>query len=231
MLFHWLSVLLGECWLLFSHLTDRSSFPQPLSRQQEAALIQRLSQGDATAKSELVEHNLRLVAHIAKKYAHSGLDQDDLVSIGSIGLIKAVDSFRPESGRLSSYASRCVENEILMALRAGKKNRANVSLFDSVGADRDGNEIRLMDILCSEDGDPAETVERKIDSRRAIDAMRKALDEREMQVLILRYGLSGGDPMTQREAARATGISRSYVSRIESHALEKLRNYLQSGSD
>ena len=227
MLLDLLSILGGQIWLLLSHLTDRASFPHPLSRDREAELIARLKAGDAQAKQELIEHNLRLVAHIAKKYARSGFDSDDLVSIGSIGLMKAVDSFKPETGRLSTYASRCIENEILMALRSSKKNRGNVSLFDTIGADRDGNEVRLMDILDSEEESVPDQVERKLDGRRAVAAMTRALDEREQAVLRLRFGLDGSEPLAQREVGKELGISRSYVSRIESRALEKLRVYLR----
>ena len=227
MLFELLSLLGGQIWLLMSHLTDRSSFPHPLSKDREEELIERLKQGDATAKQELIEHNLRLVAHIARKYARSGLDNDDLVSIGSIGLMKAVETFKPDTGRLSSYASRCIENEILMALRAGKKSRANVSLFETIGADRDGNEVRLMDILDSDEDSVSDQVERRLEGRRALEAMQILLDQREQAVLRLRYGLDGGEPMPQREVGRELGISRSYVSRIESCALKKLREYLK----
>ncbi len=225
---NWLTLLSEEVWLLLSHITDRASFPRPLSKDREAELIARLQQGDRGAKQELIEHNLRLVAHIAKKYSRSGLDGDDLVSIGSIGLMKAVDSFRPESGRLATYASRCVENEILMALRSGKKNRGNVSLYDTIGADRDGNEVLLMDVLCADGDSVSEAVERRVDGARAVAAMDTALDEREKRVLRLRCGLEDGEPRAQREVAKALGISRSYVSRIESRAVEKLRAYLDS---
>ncbi len=228
MLLSLLSFLTGDLWLLLSHLTDRSSFPRPLSRDREKELVQRLSQGDLQAKQELIEHNLRLVAHIAKKYARSGLESDDLVSIGSIGLMKAVDSFRPECGRLSSYAARCVENEILMALRSDKKNRGNVSLFDTIGADRDGGEVRLMDVLASDEDSVPDRVERRVECLRASRALRQALDEREQTVLRLRCGLDGDDPLTQREVGRRMGISRSYVSRIETAALQKLRDYLRN---
>ena len=221
------SFLATDLWLLLSHLSDRSSFPMPLSRDEERALAERLSQGDPQAKQELIEHNLRLVAHIAKKYARSGMDTDDLVSIGSIGLMKAVDTFRPESGRLSSYAARCVENEILMALRSGRKNRANVSLFGPVGTDKDGGEVRLMDVLPSQEDAVDDRVERKVEAGRALHALSTSLDDREKQVISLRFGLDGSDPLPQREVARRLSISRSYVSRIETAALRKLRSYLQ----
>ncbi len=219
--------LLEQCWPLLAGLSGRSSFPQPLSRDEEAALIARLAEGDAAAGEKLVEHNLRLVAHIAKKYRDSVPDPEDLVSIGAIGLMKAVSTFRPEAGRLTTYASRCIENEILMHLRAGKKLRGTVLLSEPVGADKEGNEIMLMDILSSDEEPVSDVVEQRIDSARALSLIRTALEPRERQVILLRYGLTGNEPLPQHEVARLLGISRSYVSRIEKKALTKLREAME----
>ncbi len=212
----------GVC-LLFGHVGARSSFPRPLTAEEEAVQVARAAEGDPEAKRLLVEHNLRLVAHIAKKYTGSGIDSDDLVSAGTIGLMKAVSTFRPEAGRLTTYASRCIENEILMQLRAGRKLRMNVSLNDPVGSDREGNHIRILDLLGTEPGEVADRVETRIEGARARRLIPKVLTEREQRVICLRYGLTDGEPHAQHEVAGRLGISRSYVSRIEKKALEKLR--------
>lgn len=215
--------LLEQCWPLLAGLSGRSSFPRPLSADEEAALITAMAQGDGAAAQRLVEHNLRLVAHIAKKYRDSVSDPEDLVSIGAIGLMKAVGTFRPGAGKLTAYASRCIENEILMHLRAGKKRRGTVLLSDPVGSDKEGNEIMLMDILTSGEEDVSDQVEKRINADRAFALIRSVLEPRERQVVLLRYGLTGGEPMPQHEVARLLGISRSYVSRIEKKALGRLR--------
>ncbi len=218
-----ISWILGNVWALFSHVAGRSSFPKALTAEEEKAVIARLESGDESARQTLIEHNLRLVAHIAKKYAHSGIDQDDLTSIGSIGLIKAVNSYKPQSGRLASYASRCIENEMLMALRSNKKTRGDVSLNVPIGADREGNEIMLMDILGTDENIVPDEVTTNIESARAVELIGKVLDDRERTVILLRCGLTDGIPHPQHEVAETLGISRSYVSRIEKKALEKLR--------
>ncbi len=208
---------------------ERSGLPKKLDPSEEERLTAILLGGDekdrAAVRDTLIEHNLRLVAHIAKKYRH-GRDIDDLISIGSIGLIKAVNTFSPSRGKsLAAYAGRCIENEILMALRQERKRTGEVSLEEPIGCDRDGNEITVGDVLSAE-GDVAEDVERRIDierMRRVVDAVR---DEREKQVIILRFGLDGGDPLPQREVGKRLGISRSYVSRIEKKALEGLQKAL-----
>lgn len=215
--------LLEQCWPLLAGLSGRSSFPRPLSADEEAALITAMAQGDGAAAQRLVEHNLRLVAHIAKKYRDSVSDPEDLVSIGAIGLMKAVGTFRPGAGKLTAYASRCIENEILMHLRAGKKRRGTVLLSDPVGSDKEGNEIMLMDILTSGEEDVSDQVEKRINADRAFALIRSVLEPRERQVVLLRNGLTGGEPMPQHEVARLLGISRSYVSRIEKKALGRLR--------
>jgi len=230
-LFEMLARLLDGAWLLLSHITGRPAFPKPLSRAQELSVIERMTQeDDRAARDELIEHNLRLVAHIAKKYSGTGLDSEDLVSIGTIGLIKAVDSFKPESGKLVTYASRCVENEILMVLRANKKTRANVSLSDPIGCDKEGNEVTLSDILGTGNDIVADEAAVNLDAGKAIALLKSVLDEREHMVIAIRYGVADGIPHPQHEVARALGISRSYVSRIEKKAIQKLNKALAEGT-
>ena len=219
----WLMSLLGEAWLFALSLSGRSSFPKPLKPAEEAELIRRHMEGDAAAREKLIVHNLRLAAHIAKKYSSAEADPDDLVSMGTIGLIKAVNTFKPEAGKLTAYASRCIENEILMHLRSAKKNRGAISLNDPIGADSDGNEVSLMDILSSEEDGVPDRVEVTIESGRALQLLDKVLDRREKQVIALRFGLADNIQRPQHEVARLMGISRSYVSRIEKQALGKLR--------
>ena len=227
MFFSALTQILRSAWLLLCHMTGRSGgFPPPLTAQEERALCERIAGGDETARGELVEHNLRLVAHIAKKYSGGAIEQDDLVSIGAIGLIKAVASFRPESGRLVTYAARCIENEMLMALRAGKKYRSNVSLDQPIGADSDGNEVRLMDILGTDPEAVPDSVALRLMSSRAVQVMDQVLTPREQKVICLRYGLLDGECRPQHEVAAQVGLSRSYVSRVEKSALGKLRRAL-----
>ena len=216
-----------DLWALILHITGRSSFPKPLSSAEEAEYIRRLGEGDPAARDALIEHNLRLVAHIAKKYQGSGLNADDMVSIGAIGLMKAVSSFRPEAGKLTTYASRCIENEILMQLRAGRKTRGTVQLDDPIGMDKEGNEVRLTDLLGTDKNEVSDAAETAIESARALRLLRTPLlDAREKRVVQMRYGLLDGAPRPQHEVAKALGISRSYVSRIEKKALEKLRKAL-----
>lgn len=227
----WLSeallFLMDSMYLLFGHIGARSSFPKPLSPEEEKAQIELAAGGDAQAKRILVEHNLRLVAHIAKKYAGSGIDADDLVSIGTIGLMKAVSTFRPEAGRLTTYASRCIENEILMQLRAGRKRKGNISLHEPIGADREGNSIMVFDLLGTEPDALSTEAETRIEAARAVKLIPRVLTKREQKVILLRYGLFDGIPYPQHEVARALGISRSYVSRIEKAALQKLKKAFQ----
>lgn len=221
------------CWLIsfitslrffIGHIGTKSTFPKPLSRTEEKEYIEKLFSGDKSAGDKLVEHNMRLVAHIAKKYTSPKCDADDLISIGSIGLIKAVNSFSPQkSSRLATYASRCIENEILMYLRTTKKQRSEISLSEPVGTDKEGNEIALIDILKSDGNEVSEDAEKRICIGNIIKKMSNVLDGRERKVLMLRFGLGGREPLTQRQTAEILGISRSYVSRIENNALEKLR--------
>ncbi len=210
-------------WLMLLHLSARASFPKPLEKDEEAALIERMFAGDSEAAASLIEHNLRLVAHIAKKYARPGMDQDDLISAGALGLIKAVQTFRPEAGKLTAYASRCIENEMLMALRANRKNRNVLSLAESLGQDGEGNDIPLGELLGTEPDLVTGAAETAIESGRAVRLIDEAVDPREAEVVRLRYGLADGEPWPQHRVAGRLGISRSYVSRIEKKALEKLR--------
>ena len=219
--------LAESAWTLVLHLSAKSSFPAPLSAQEEAELVQAMLTGDGAARDRLIEHNLRLVAHIAKKYRASGCDPDDLVSIGSIGLIKAVHTFRPEAGRLTTYASRCIENEILMHLRANRKLRNTVTMSDSATFDKEGNEVQLTDLMGTDRDVVSDEVELRISSRRVLELIDQVLDPRQAQVIRLRYGLEDGVFHPQHEVARRLGISRSYVSRIEKRALEILKNHLE----
>ena len=219
--------LAESAWTLVLHLSAKSSFPAPLPAEEEAQLVQAMLAGDGAARDRLIEHNLRLVAHIAKKYRASGCDPDDLVSIGSIGLIKAVHTFRPEAGRLTTYASRCIENEILMHLRASRKLRNTVTMSDSATFDREGNKVQLTDLMGTDRDVVPDEVERRISSGVALRLIDQVLDPRQAQVIRLRYGLEDGVFHPQHEVAKRLGISRSYVSRIEKRALEILKNHME----
>lgn len=220
-----LFLLLKNLVIFSSYVTEKSSFPKPLSKEKEEEYVRLAEQGDKAAKEILIKHNLRLVAHIAKKYANYG-DNDELISVGSIGLIKAVDSFKTGRGtQLATYASRCIENEILMTLRVTKKHRQSVSLSDPIGVDKDGNELTIMDML-SEGGSVIEDVESNILMEKLGEITSKCLTDREYEIVKMRYGLGGVPALTQREVATKFGISRSYVSRIEKHALAKIKERL-----
>lgn len=203
------------------------TFQQPLTAKEEAIYLHQLKMGDETSRREakeiLVERNLRLVAHIVKKYQNVDEDIEDLISIGTIGLIKAVDSFDAGKGKLSTYASRCIDNELLMLLRAKKKTSREVSLHEPIGTDKEGNEINLLDIIEQEQVDVVERMEIEERIDRLPGLIQAKLNARERQIIMLRYGLADGREVTQREIGRILGISRSYVSRIEKKALEKLR--------
>jgi len=203
-----------------------NSFPRPLNAEQERQMVQRMAQGDTGAADTLIEHNLRLVAHIAKKFAGSGIEQDDLVAIGSIGLIKAVRTYDASRGNhLATYAARCIENEIRMTLRSIRRQQNEISLQEPIGTDKEGNQISLADILGSDGEDIVEQVDfsmRLAQLLRQIDLM---LSKRERAVIIMRYGINGQPPMPQKDVAKQLNISRSYVSRIEKKALLKLKEY------
>ncbi len=210
---------------LISYISGNNSFPKPLSAKEEKMYIEQMAAGDMDAKNKLIEHNLRLVVHIAKKYSAGVRDNEDLISLGTIGLIKGINSFNANKGtRLATYAARCIENEILMLMRANKKTQGDVSLNDPIGTDKEGNQILLMDII----GTDEEDVICEIDNREQIKKLYKNiysnLDTRERQIIQMRYGLCDGREWTQAEIAKLMNISRSYVSRIEKKAIEKLRN-------
>ncbi len=203
------------------------SFPHPLSLEEESYYIQKYTEGDLEAKHILIERNLRLVAHVLKKYQHLDEDKEDLLSIGTIGLIKAVVTFNPDKGnRLATYAARCIENEILMMLRSKKKSSKEVSLYEPIGTDREGNEIQLFDIIESEEETTHQKLVLKDDIKSLYANVEKILSPRERLVLKMRYGLYNEDEYTQREIATMLGISRSYVSRIEKSAIQKLRGVI-----
>ena len=203
-------------------------FPKPLSPQEEKNALEAMKAGDMDARNKLIEHNLRLIAHIIKKYRSDSFEQEDLISIGTIGLIKAVQTFDVDKGvTLSTYAARCIENERLMYFRSIKKNGAEMYMDDPIDTDKDGNTIRLLDIIYSEE-DTIEDVAQKIESEKLIGFVQNELSEREQKIIILRYGLNNRKPLTQREVASAINISRSYVSRIEKRALIKLRRLFET---
>ena len=202
------------------------SFPTPLTPSEEKYYIQKYTEGDLEAKHILIERNLRLVAHVVKKYQNLEEDPEDLISIGTIGLIKAVVTFNPDKGnRLAAYASRCVENEVLMYLRSKKKNGKEISLYEPIGTDREGNEIKLYDIMETDEADIPEKIYLKENIQKLYEKVERELSPREKLVFKMRYGLYNGEQYTQREIARQIGISRSYVSRIEKSAVEKLRAF------
>lgn len=206
---------------------NAGSFPRPLKAEEEREYLERFAQGDLEARNKLIEHNLRLVSHILKKYYVQAGDQDDLISIGTIGLIKGISTFKPDKKvRLATYASRCVENEILMYFRSQKKYQGDVSLSDSIDSDREGNALSLMDVI-SVDDDMLENLDARDSCAKVRQCVEKCLSGREAKVIALRYGLDGEGPRTQREIAASCGISRSYVSRLEKKALGKLREEME----
>jgi RNA polymerase sporulation-specific sigma factor len=203
------------------------TFQNPLSPEEERECLIRWKNGDGAAKDTLILHNMRLVAHVAKKYSTSEEEQDDLLSIGTIGLIKAVNTFKADFGsRFATYAIRCIDNEMLMYFRSKRKTRGEISLYEPIGTDKEGNQIHLFDVLETTDADVAEELEKQERIRRLAGNRGTLLTERENWIITKRFGLDGGEEMTQREIAAALGISRSYVSRIEKRALEKLKRFL-----
>ena len=214
-------------WML--RIAPGGSFPRPLSKREESDCLARWAEGDVEARNKLVEHNLRLVAHIVKKYYAQTDDAEDLISIGTIGLIKGINTYRAEKGvKLSSYVSRCIENEILMAFRGARKSAGDVSLSEALDVEEDGGSLSILDVLAQED-DLCEQVGRAEIRSKLQRAIQTALTDREAEIIRLRYGLRGGEPQTQRQLAERFSISRSYVSRIEKRALEKLRDALGDG--
>ena len=205
------------------HVKGAGAFPPPLTAEREAELLEKSRNGDDGARNELIEHNLRLVAHIVKKYYSTGADQDDMISIGTIGLIKAVSTFNADKGiHLATYASRCIENEILMFFRNQKKTAQDVFISDPIDTDKDGNTLTLIDVIADK-SDIADEIDTKIKVEKLRVILPVCLTERERLIIEMRYGLCGREELTQREIAKKLNISRSYVSRIEKSALEKLR--------
>ena len=200
------------------------TYKKPLSAREERDCLKRLEEGDLEARDKLIEHNMRLVAHVVKKYQGSGYDTEDLLSVGTIGLIKAVSTFNAERGRLATYAARCAENEILMLLRSNKKYSREVSLYDPIGVDKDGETVSLVDVIETDSRDTLEDMILEQDVKELYEAYSHCLKPNEQKVLRMRYGLFGGREYTQREIAQQMGISRSYVSRIEKKAIEKIRD-------
>lgn len=222
MLSAWLLLILSGFFFPL-RISGGGSFPRPLKAEEEREYLRRMEQGDMEARNKLIEHNLRLVAHIIKKYYTQDKDQDDLLSIGTIGLIKGVSTFKPDKNvRLATYASRCIENEILMHFRAAKKLQGEVSLSDSLDTDQEGNALSLMDVISVDDNmlEELDAKDARVKVRRCI---KNCLCEREAEIIRLRFGLDGTEPLTQREIAAKYQISRSYVSRLEKKAVEKLR--------
>lgn len=224
-----LDIINGVYMLFILHLTSGNAYPKPLSAKDEKKYLERVAKGDMDARNILVEHNLRLVAHIVKKYYSSANDYDDLISVGIVGLIKAINTFDfSKAKRLSSYASTCIQNEILMLFRNSRKNQQEISLSEAVDTDKDGNNLVLMDLISVND-DIVDRLDIKFKSERLGRYINEVLDNREKTVIALRYGLNGMEEKTQREIADMLNISRSYVSRIETKALTKLRKRFDKG--
>ncbi len=219
-----LSAISAHLIYFILHIQNSSSFPKPLSPKKEAEMLKRMEQGDKNARGILIERNLRLVSHIVKKYYSKTNDTDDLISIGTIGLIKGIDTFNAKKGtKLATYASKCIENEILMHFRTSRKQANDVYLNDTLEVDKDGNPLTIEDTVSSPE-DMAENLEVKMNWEKVSKIIEKMDDEREKEIIILRYGLNNKKPMTQREVAQRLDISRSYVSRIEKKVIKDIRN-------
>ena len=225
MFLDFLWAILGKIVFFTGTIGGKNSFPKPLPKEEEEKYLALAAKGDKAAKDILVKHNMRLVAHIVKKYTGAA-ETDDLISVGSIGLIKAINTYEPGHGTALATA-RCIENEILMLIRANKKHRNNCSLSEPVGTDKDGNELTLMDLLFEKEDCVFDKVERSVQREKLVSQIRKILSDREYTVICLRYALKGGVPLPQREVAGMLKISRSYISRIEKRAIEKLRARLR----
>lgn len=214
---------LGSGLFVLGYISNNSLFPESLSQEDERMYVEKMREGDQDAKNILIEHNLRLVAHVCKKYNNTNVDQDDLISIGSIGLIKGINSYNPEKSiKLSTYISKCIDNEILMYLRSNKKTNSEVYLEDPIGKDKDDNTVRLGEVLENNDKPIEEEVDLKMKINKLYEKIKKVLKNRERTIIELRFGLNGKEPKTQKEIAKNLGISRSYVSRIETKAIGKL---------
>lgn len=211
-----------KCFSFFTGAYSNNVFPDPLSKEEEDLYIQRASEGDKEARGMLIEHNLRLVAHIVKKFEANSYDVDDLIGIGTVGLIKGIDTYSPNKNvRITTYCAKCIENEILMYYRGDKKNSKNVSIYENIGFDKEGNEITILDVIKTKDPEFIEEIHKK-DIINLLKQYMNVLTKREKDIIIMRYGLDGNDEITQKEIARTLGISRSYVSRIEKRATTKI---------
>lgn len=224
MIFEGLFALITSAFLMTSYV-EENGFPKPLTKAKEIEYFEKAKTGDADARNTLVTHNMRLVVHIAKKYV-GVMDSDDLISVGAIGLLKAIDTFQYDKGtQFSTYAAKCIDNEILMTIRANKKNQVCVSLYQTIGIDKEGNEITLIDTLYNEDN-VALKIEQQAIKDKLMEIIKNVLNDREYQIICMRYGLCDKEILPQREIAKKFGISRSYISRIEKKALLKLREYM-----
>lgn len=227
-MFSFLSLFAGEIYFLVSYISQSGSFPNPLNAKEEQRYLNEYRDGSIDARNYLVEKNMRLVAHIAKKYSGCSIEQDDIISIGTVGLIKAINTFNMDKGiRLATYAARCIENEILMVIRSNKKSNLDISLEEPIGTDSEGNEISYLDIINCFDDDVIDTIELKNYIEKLYKSIESTLTKREKVILVLRYGLYNSEVKTQSEIAKMLDISRSYVSRIEKKAVNKLKTAFQ----
>lgn len=228
MLLSFLQSIFSHIFFLFGYIQSSNLFPEPLSKTEEEFYLRKYLEGDKEARNKLIEHNLRLVAHIAKKYEGKGQEMEELISIGSIGLIKAINSFKGEKNyKISTYASKCIENEILMHIRATKKQKSEVSMNTIIGTDKDGNDMELVDTIDSDQKDAIDTIYNKMVTAQVKEFIKNKLPEREKYIMTLRYGLDGNIPKTQQQIADELGISRSYVSRIETKVQNKLKKCIK----
>lgn len=228
MLLSFLQSIFSHIFFLFGYIQSSNLFPEPLSKTEEEFYLRKYLEGDKEARNKLIEHNLRLVAHIAKKYEGKGQEMEELISIGSIGLIKAINSFKGEKNyKISTYASKCIENEILMHIRATKKQKSEVSMNTIIGTDKDGNDMELVDTIDSDQKDAIDTIYNKMVTVQVKEFIKNKLPEREKYIMTLRYGLDGNIPKTQQQIADELGISRSYVSRIETKVQNKLKKCIK----
>lgn len=230
MIFENFITFINKILVFSSFVNSASGFPKPLSLEEEKENFRKFKAGDKAAKDILINHNLRLVAHIVKKYSGAG-EADDLISVGAIGLIKAINSFEYDKGtQLSTYAARCIENEILMLIRVNKKHKQTMSLQETLGQDKEGNDIELMDIIPGIEDEVIDAVESNILTEKMSYIIKKSLPEREFEIIKLRYGLFGNKPLTQREVAAKLGISRSYISRLETKAMETIKTEIEKNN-
>lgn len=228
MLFSFFNNILSHIFFLFGYISSNNLFPEPLSKTEEEYYLKKYFEGDKAAKDKLIEHNLRLVAHIAKRYANNEQELEDMISIGTIGLIKAINSFSSEKNfKISTYASKCIDNEILMYLRSSKKTKSEISMNTVIGTDKDGNDMELAETIENVSKDPIDTIYNKVIAEQVIYFINNKLPKREKYIMELRYGINGHHQKTQQEIANELKISRSYVSRIETKVQNKLKKYVK----